>query len=95
MFPISLEVVIVGLAEFVVIGTLIGILTGSLVSLILKIGVRGIAKDGLLGLTGFLITLSVWSLVPLPYPFIAATTVAAALPASHQFFRFERLKSEQ
>jgi uncharacterized membrane protein YeaQ/YmgE (transglycosylase-associated protein family) len=97
MFPVSLQVIYVSIAEFAVIGMLIGVLAGFLASLALKLRRRWVALDALLGLVGFYIGLVVCGLIPFELPstlgFLVAGIFGAALPILRQVFRFKRLKS--
>jgi hypothetical protein len=94
MFPVSLEVVFISLAEFVVIGTAAGSLAGLFASMVLKTRRPRVWLDALLGLFGFYAGFG--ALIHLPWQYYwpsdtpIATLVAAIPPVLYEYSRSKR-----
>jgi xanthosine utilization system XapX-like protein len=94
MFPVSLEVIFVSLAEFVVIGSAVGALSGLLAYRILKTSRPRLPLDAFLGLFGFYAGFGV--LIHMPWQYYwprdtpIAILIAAIPPVLYEYSRSKR-----
>jgi hypothetical protein len=98
VFPVAPGMVALGLVLSVIIGWLVGMVSGAITTIFLGTGVRGIVKDGILRLTGFIVTSITFTRVPrlnsYRHPWLAGVLAASFLAVLHQLLRFKRLRSE-
>jgi H+/Cl- antiporter ClcA len=66
MFQVSPVVVVFGYIVIAAVGGIIGTLAGMAFSTVLKIGIRGAAKDAFLGAIGFVATVIGCAIIPWP-----------------------------
>lgn len=90
MFQIAPSVRIIGYVIFAGVGLAIGAVSGILASLALKLRIRHVALDAVLGTTGFMTVWFVTTQGHYPYPMLAAAVAAAIFPVIHELARFKR-----
>ena len=93
MFEIAQGVRTIAYVVFALVGLAIGAVSGTLFSIALKLPVRHIVLNAILGAAGFLITWFFVTLSRCAYPISAAVIAAAACPAVHEVIRFKRMRS--
>jgi uncharacterized membrane protein YeaQ/YmgE (transglycosylase-associated protein family) len=94
MFPVSLEVIYVSIAEFTIVGAVAGVLAGLLASAILKTSRWWIFLDAFLGVLGFYAGFAVLIHMPWQYCWprdtVFAIFIAAIFPVFHEYYRSKR-----
>jgi len=90
MFETAPFVTNIGYFVFALVGALVGVFSGVVVSVILKLRIRGIVKDAVLGAAGFLVVWFIITMSRFHYPFSVAAVSSAILPAFHQLARSKR-----
>lgn len=95
MFPVSIEVIWISLAEFIIIGAAAGGLAGFIASKILKTSRWWILLDAILGVFGFYAGFGLLIHMPWTYYWprdtIVATLIAMIFPVLHEYHRSRQL----
>jgi uncharacterized membrane protein YeaQ/YmgE (transglycosylase-associated protein family) len=91
MFPVG-DFSYVAYPEFALIALIISAIAGVLVPILLKLPVRtaAVAKNAVWGATGSVTAMYVLGHLEFEYAFVAAITIAVALPALLEWFRSKR-----
>jgi hypothetical protein len=100
MFPVANSIIAIGVIIGVLLGAMAGSLTGFALSLLLKLSRRGIWKDSLLGVLGYVIGwaiffLLLWGSYSSPNPAITSLGLAVLLPAIREMYRFSQSKAAE
>jgi uncharacterized membrane protein YeaQ/YmgE (transglycosylase-associated protein family) len=91
VFPVSIDVILDSLAEFIIIGAATGALAGFLASKILKTSRRWLLMDAFLGVFGFYAGFGLLIHMPWEYHWprdtVIAILIAATFPVLHEYYR--------